>query len=160
MGNQSKFRAKNIILATGAYRKIVDEDYIKIRGIWGHRIDIKTSTKNDYSIHQFVSVSKSKQAYGGHYIVSIGATHHRGVLSQPISIDDNNELLKKANEIKNILDANVIKHYQGARACSVDYFPMVGKIIDSKKTLNEFPYLKNGTKVESKRFSRYENFYI
>jgi glycine/D-amino acid oxidase-like deaminating enzyme len=153
-------KTKNIILTTGVDTNLLNEFYINIRSVWGRRIDITTATQFNHNYHKACSVSKSIKIGKNRYLVSIGATHHREKRDIEDLNNNINELLKKANDIKNILDANVIKHYQGARACSVDYFPMVGKIIDSKKTLNEFPYLKNGTKVESKRFSRYENFYI
>jgi glycine/D-amino acid oxidase-like deaminating enzyme len=57
-------------------------------------------------------------------------------------------------------DIKVIKEVAGARASSVDYFPMIGKIINSKKTILDFPYLKNGTNVQNERFTRYDNLYI
>jgi len=37
---------------------------------------------------------------------------------------------------------------------------MIGEIIDSKQTIKEFPYLKNGTYVNQDRFTRYKNLYI
>jgi glycine/D-amino acid oxidase-like deaminating enzyme len=37
---------------------------------------------------------------------------------------------------------------------------LVGSLIDSKETLNMFPYLKNGTPVKSERFIRHKNLFI
>lgn len=54
----NKYKAKRVILATGAYKhELVRHPYAMIRGIWGHRIDIETTTNNPISIHQFVSTS-------------------------------------------------------------------------------------------------------
>ena len=41
------YSAKEVVLATGAYEKLIKEPYMQLRGVWGHRIDIKT-TKNEY----------------------------------------------------------------------------------------------------------------
>jgi len=155
-----ELKAKNIVLTTGVDMELLDEFYINIRAVWGRRIDITTSTKVDYNYHKACSLSKATKIDEDKYLVSIGATHHReksGVDDIEQNIED---LLTKANDIKKLENVEVINQYVGARACSIDYFPMVGKVVDSEKTLEEFPYLTKGTNVESKRFSRYKNFYI
>ena len=154
-----KFRAKNIILATGAYRKIVDEDYIKIRGIWGHRIDIKTSTKNDYSIHQFVSISPSKDG-----IISIGATHnlnyHPQYSTDKYNFDEGRaELLENAKKTLPLEDIKIIKDYVGLRSGSVDYMPMIGKVVNSKKSYAKGINLRT-KRVKYSDFEYYDNLYI
>lgn len=128
--------------------------------MWGRRIDIATTTKIDYNYHKACSISKSTKIEDDKYLVSIGATHHRDKKDVENIEQNIEDLLTKANDIKNLENIEVINQYIGARACSIDYFPMVGAIIDSKKTVEEFPYLKNGTNVDSKRFTRYKNFYI
>ena len=154
-----ELRTKNIILTTGYETKLLDEFYINIRAVWGRRIDIKTSTKVPYNYHKACSISKSIKETD-EYLVSIGATHHRDKKGVDNIQQNHQELLEKASDILDLEDVEIIKDYCGARASSVDYFPMVGKVIDSKRTIQEFPYLKNGTNVESKRFTRYENLYI
>lgn len=154
-----ELKAKNIILTTGYETKLLDEFYINIRSVWGRRIDVETSTKVPYNYHKACSVSKST-VYKDKYLVSIGATHHRDKKGVEDIEQNHQELLGKAADILQLNDVKIVKDYCGARASSVDYFPMVGKIIDSKQTIKEFPYLKNGTNVESKRFTRYENLYI
>lgn len=155
-----ELKTKNIILTTGAKMELLDEFYINIRAVWGRRIDVITSTKVDYNYHKACSVSKSTKIENDKYLVSIGATHHREKVDVE-DIDSNiDELFIKANDIINLKDTKVVNQYVGARACSIDYFPIVADIIDSKKTLEEFPYLKNGTNVDSSRFIRYKNFYI
>lgn len=150
-----KIYTKNLILATGIDTELIDQFYINIRAVWGRRIDIQTSTKIDYNYHKECSLAKSNNG-----ITSIGATHHREKKGVEDIKANHQNLLKKANNIKTLEDVTIIKDYVGARACSVDYFPIVGKLIDSQKTLQEFPYLKNGTHVNEKRFVRYNNLYI
>ena len=153
-------RCKKLILTTGASMELLDQFYLKIRAVWGIRIDIKTSTKLEHNYHKACSVSKSFKIDQNCYKVSIGATHHRDK-NDVDKIDSNiEELISKAMDIASLKDVEITKQYVGARSCSIDYFPMVGKIIDAKKTLEEFPYLKNGTHVKSERFTRYDNLYI
>ena len=156
----SDIKAKNIIFTTGSDVALIDQFYLKLRAVWGQRIDISTSTKVSHNYHKTCSVSQSKPIDDKTNFVSIGATHHRDVKSIENIDENSNELLKKANDIVQLESTKILNHYTGARACSVDYFPIVGDIINSKKTLEEFPYLKNGTHVESKRFSRFDNAYI
>jgi len=129
------YRAKNIVLATGAYNQIIKEEHIKLRGIWGHRIDIKTTTKNQYSLHQFVSISPNTEG-----VLAIGATHnvHYHPQSSKSAYDiqeGRDELLQKANKTLKLEDVEVLKDYTGLRSGSFDYIPMVGMVVDSKKTL-------------------------
>ncbi len=155
-----ELETKNLILTTGASVNLIDEFYLNIRAVWGRRIDIKTSTKLVHNYHKECSVSKSFKIDENSYQVSIGATHHRDYKSSLDVKKDCDELLKKASDIVNLKDIEIVKEYVGARSCSVDYFPIVGKIINSKKTLEEFPYLANGTHVQKDRFTRYENLYM
>ncbi len=155
-----QLEAKNLILTTGASVDLIDEFYLKIREVWGRRIDIKTSTNLKHNYHKECSVSKSFMIDDDSYRVSIGATHHRNYQDSTDIKKDRDALLKKALDIVKLDDIEIVKEYSGARACSIDYFPIVGKIIDSKKTLEEFPYLVNGTHVESSRFTRYQNLYM
>jgi glycine/D-amino acid oxidase-like deaminating enzyme len=154
-----ELKTKNIILTTGYETKLLDEFYFNIRAVWGRRIDIETSTKVDYNYHKACSVSKSF-VKGDKFLVSIGATHHRDKNGVEDREQNHQELLNKAADILKLENIKIVNDYNGARASSVDYFPMVGKVIDSKRTIKEFPYLKNGTNVESNRFIRYKNLYI
>jgi glycine/D-amino acid oxidase-like deaminating enzyme len=179
----SKYKAKNIIITTGANTKFIEEEYINIRAVWGQRIDISTTTVIDINYHKECSVSRSIKIDNNLQKVSIGATHHRladrkeilknnannifmskeactQCLNTCISIDDTKNLLKKANDIINLENINIIDSFAGARACSSDYFPMIGKLVNSKLTLKEFPYLKNGTNVQESRYTYIDNLYI
>ena len=155
-----EFTASNIIFTTGSDVSLIDQFYLKIRGVWGQRIDISTTSTFNHNYHKACSISQSKKIEDGKYFVSVGATHHRDKKDIENTEENTKELLLKANEIKELKDVDVLHHYIGARACSNDYFPVVGNIIDSKKTLEEFPYLKNGTHVDSKRFKRFKNVHV
>jgi tRNA 5-methylaminomethyl-2-thiouridine biosynthesis bifunctional protein len=52
-----ELRAKHLVLAIGAYPKLLPIDYVGLRGIWGHRIDIETSTHIPCILHHHVSIS-------------------------------------------------------------------------------------------------------
>jgi len=152
--------AKNIIITTGSDLALIDQFYLKMRAVWGQRIDISTVNNFDHNYHKACSISISKKQNNNLNIVSIGATHHRDEHKIHNIAENTQELLTKANDICKLEKVTVLSHYIGARACSVDYFPIVGDIIDSQKTLENFPYLKNGTHVDSKRFTRFKNCFV
>ncbi len=166
----NKYKTKNLILTTGARVNLIDEKYFNIRAVWGQRIDIETSTFVSHNYHKECSVSKSFEIEKNRYRVSIGATHYRlneeekdlctKCVNLCVKKDDTEFLINKANDIIKLDNIKVIKEVSGARSCSVDYLPMVGELIDSKKTLEEFPYLKNGTNVKENRFTRYKNLFV
>jgi glycine/D-amino acid oxidase-like deaminating enzyme len=175
--------AKKLILTTGANTKLIDEKYFNIRAVWGQRIVVETTSCINVNYHKECSVSRSIKNNKNTYTLSIGATHHRLVEGNEIhkddtnipkmtkelctqcsnvciSADDTKNLIKKAKDITELEDIKVINELAGARACSVDYFPIVGELIDSKKTIEEFPYLVNGTNVQDERFSKFDNLYV
>jgi tRNA 5-methylaminomethyl-2-thiouridine biosynthesis bifunctional protein len=129
------YSAKDVVLATGAYEQIIKEPYLKLRGVWGHRIDIKTTTKNLYSIHQEVSISPSKDG-----VLAIGATHnvhyHPQTSTKPYDVEEGRaELLQKASKTLNLENVEVIKDYMGLRSGSFDYIPIVGSLVLSSETM-------------------------
>lgn len=152
--------AKNIIFTTGDDISLIDQFYLKLRSVWGRRIDIKTSTEVSHNFHKACSVSQSKKIKDNKFFVSIGATHHRNKEGIDNITSNQEELLRKANDIIALEDVEIVEHHVGSRACSVDYFPIVGEIIDADKTIDEFPYMKNGTNVDAKRFTRFKNAYM
>jgi len=152
-------KAKNIILTTGANLDLINESYLQIKPLWGKRIDITTTTNLNHNYHKECSVSKSFQIDENRYKVSIGATHHRK-LEDIDSTLDIEKLLARTNDIVDLDDVEVIKEYIGARACSFDYLPIVGELVDSKKTIEEFPTLLNGENINSSKYTKYKNLYI
>jgi len=153
-------QTKNIIFTTGSDISLIDQFYLNIRSVWGRRIDISTTSIVPHNYHKACSISQSKALDKNLHLVSIGATHHREKMGVNDVVSNTNELLTKAKDIYDLENIMVLNHYVGARACSVDYFPIVGDIIDSKKTLEEFPYLVNGTNVETKRYTRFKNIFL
>jgi len=178
----NNLQTKNLILTTGADTTLIKEDYFKIRPVWGQRIDIETSTKVKHNYHKECSISSSIKLPNNKYLVSIGATHNRyncdhkicsyclkipNISNKPrftcdnnISKNDTEKLLKLSKNILDLKDINILNIKIGARASSNDYFPMIGKLINSEKTLLKFPYIKKGSKVPSKDYIKYENLYI
>ena len=180
----NELQTKNLILTTGADISLIDEYYYNIRAVWGQRIDIKTSTKVSHNYHKECSLSVSEKIRDkeGLYTSTIGATHHRfdcdnrthykclkkeDVLdcndfpyTKEIYNNDTEKLLSLASDIMALKDVRVVNAKVGARASSVDFFPMVGKLIDAKKTINKFPYIINGTHVQKDRFDCHPNLYV
>ena len=48
----------------------------------------------------------------------------------------------------------------GARNSSLDFFPVLGQIIDVKKTLEKYPYIKKGSKVPKEKHIYYPNLFV
>lgn len=126
------FKAKEVVLAYGAYEPLITEPYINLRGIWGYRIDIATSTKSDVTMHHHVSISSTKDGN-----MAIGATHdvhyHPQKNKEPYDVETRRaELLKKATLTIELHDVRVLKDYMGLRSGSNDYIPLVGRIVKSE----------------------------
>ena len=173
----NEIKAKKLFLTTGADISLIEEKYFDLRAVWGQKIDISTSTNIEINYHKECSLAKSKDN-----ITSIGATHHRFEKNQikgsydlklkninnlnhddytkTIMQNDIDELLKKANDIKKLENVEIIDIKIGARSSSIDYFPMVGKLIDSKKSFEKYPHLKNGFQIKNENLEMIENFYV
>jgi glycine/D-amino acid oxidase-like deaminating enzyme len=179
----NEIKAKKLILCTGANTKLIQEKYFDIRAVWGQKIDISTTTCVGINYHKECSLSKSiKLENSNLYKASIGATHHRFDCDKSIcnycveatnlnkdcakcytkdTIDkDSVKLIKLANDILKLDDVNVIDVKIGARASSTDYFPMVGKLIDSSKSFSKFPHLLNGTHIKEDMLESIDNLYV
>lgn len=175
-------QTKNVILTTGADITLIDEDYFKIRPVWGQKIDIETSTQVESNFHKVCSISASHALPNGKYQVTIGATHNvyncdHKLCSYCLKIPNisdkprytcNSEFIKKdtiklldlASDIMELKDIKVLKTRIGARASSGDYFPMVGELINSKETLIKYPYIKKGSKVPTKDYVCYKHLFV
>ena len=136
--NGGTFRAKRLVLATGAYGSLVQEPYLEgvLRGIWGHRIDIASDFQSDISIHQYVSISPSKNGR-----LSIGATHDVHFRPDSGVVYDYEkgraELIEKANRTVDLGEVEVLKDYVGLRSGSIDHLPIVGRIAKLDATLEK-----------------------
>ena len=133
-------KAKKLVLASGAYEPIVHEPYINLRGIWGHRIDISTTTRTEATMHHFVSISRNLDGK-----MAIGATHnvhhHPQKNKEPYNIEaGRKELLEKAAKTITLEDVKILQDYTGLRSGSNDYMPIIGKVIESAKSEGEIVY--------------------
>jgi len=180
----NEFKTKKLILSTGADISLIEEYYYNIRAVWGQRIDVKTSTMVTHNYHKecSISVSENDRDKDGFFISTIGATHHRFNCDKDVcsyclkqaNINDCNsfgytkevynsdthKLLDLASDILDLKDVQVINTKVGARASSVDFFPMVGKLVNAKETINKFPYIINGTHVQKDRLDCHPDLYV
>ncbi|WP_321778177.1 FAD-dependent oxidoreductase [Sulfurimonas sp.] len=154
------YSAKNILLATGAYDAVIKEPYIKLSGVWGHRIDIKTSTKNLYSIHRDISISPS---FDG--VIAIGATHdvHYHPQRTTTAYDPKKgriELLAKAEKTIKLQDVEIVKDFTGLRSGSTDYMPIIGSLVISKETLASKNIRYEIESSNTSSYTYYPNLYM
>ena len=155
-----KYKAKNVVVATGAYLSILPEKYVRLRGVWGHRVDIATQTQNSISLHQEVSISPNRDG-----IIAVGATHnlsyHPQTTQEPYDFKaGQEELLQKAS--KTLLfkdDIQIVKDYVGLRSGSADYMPILGNLVDSQKTFESGLNLRR-KKIEYSKFTYHKGLYI
>lgn len=149
--------AKHLVLTIGAYPKLLPIDYVGLRGIWGHRIDVETSTHIPCILHHHVSISPTLK--GG--IVAIGATHdvHYSPFSgEYYDIEQGRvQLLEKASKTLKLNNINILNDYTGLRSGSNDYLPMLGSLVDAEATLEKYPQLRHGEKVDPSEYTYYPN---
>lgn len=129
-------RGKYLLLAIGAYPKLLPLPYIQMRGIWGHRIDITTDTKLPCILHHYVSVSPTSKEG----VMAIGATHN--VHYSPFNKDEpydieagRAELIDKAGQTLKLSNIKILADYTGLRSGSNDYLPILGPLVDGDTTL-------------------------
>ena len=151
----NRLKAKVVILATG-YENILNEEVIKIRPILGQRCDITSSTKIPYNLHSGVSVSATKK--NGE--ITIGATHHREFTEIKATKEDNIELLNSASTLVTLKNIEIKNSFVGVRAGSFDYLPLLGKVVNSSKTLLKFPSLLHKHKAKIDELVYYPNLYV
>lgn len=154
-------KAKRVVLATGAYRPVVSMPHIGLRAVWGHRIDIRTSTVLPCHLHQYVSVAATDKEGCS----AIGATHdvhyHPQTATKPYDFEQGRaELLEKAARTVRLENVEILKDYTGLRSGSNDYYPIVGKVADAKATLERHPELLKGTKTDAASFVYYPELYM
>jgi glycine/D-amino acid oxidase-like deaminating enzyme len=166
-----KYKTKNVILATG-YKSLADIPYIKIRPVWGERIEgngelrienersepghLKSGGEENGKLNMLFHKNCSVGIIDG--MIKIGATHKRNCLECRENEEEAYELIEKAREIIDIQNFKISKITGGFRAASVDYFPVVGKIIDVEKTLKNNPKTVKGAMPEALNYI--EGLYI
>lgn len=131
MWDVAGYQSKRLVLCTGAYDEIFKEEYLKLRRIYGQRCEVRSSTQMKATVHHEVSVSATKK--NGR--IAIGASHYLKEEDVPSSQEAAESLItlaKKSVQLKNI---EVEKIYCGMRSGSNDYFPIIGALVDSQKSL-------------------------
>lgn len=130
-------KGKHLVLTTGAYPKVLRSDSVKLRAIWGHRIDIRTTTQIPSILHHFVSISPTAKD-----IVAIGATHDvhfNPFESMDYNYDEGREiLLEKARKTLKLDNINILRDYTGLRSGTFDYYPICGALVDEDATIKRF----------------------
>ena len=152
----SKIEAKNVVLANG-YEGHKLLEYMGISGIWGSRGDFESSSDIKVCMHKSVSVSANNNG-----IIKIGASHIRAKSpTHACQICDGEPLkalIESAKEIADIKDLKLKQTFCGMRSGCRDYFPLVGKVLDSKYLLEKYPQIKKGfNKIE---FKYINNLYL
>jgi glycine/D-amino acid oxidase-like deaminating enzyme len=109
-------------------------------------------------MHKDLSISSYHES-----IVAVGATHIKEKkvtnLEQQAK-DDSHKLLIKAQKLLPMRNLTILKTYIGYRNSTLDYFPIVGKLIDYAQTIKNYPSIKKGTKIPTKNYAYLPNFYI
>lgn len=149
-----EYSARHVILSIGAYPKIIDVPYLSMRGIWGHRIDIKTTTPLGVTTHHHVSISATKNG-----ICAVGATHdvHYSPFDEKIYDYESGrrELLEKVSKTYKLDNIEIVQDYAGLRSGSNDYFPLLGPLVDAQKTIAKHPRIRNGWPVDPCEYEYY-----
>jgi len=141
-----EYKAKNIVLATGYESNLTDIRYMGIRGTWGTRGDFTSTLDLNVSMHQSMSVGANMDG-----IIKLGATHEKEV-KEPVPCDMSQVmgLREKASTLIDTADLELKELFCGMRAGSKDYFPLVGKVIDTDFMLENYPAIVRGAKPELK----------
>ena len=149
-----QYKTKNLVLATGyeGYKDLLK--YMGIKGLWGSRGDFYTNSNIKYSLHKDISISANKDG-----IVKIGATHIREknpclkCSGKPLE-----PLINRAKELVEFDNLELKEIFCGMRSGSRDYFPLVGKVIDYKYMLDNFPNIKKG--FSKAKLKYLDNIYV
>ena len=156
-----KITAKRVVLATGAYRPVVRMPHIALRAVWGHRVDIRTTTPLRCHLHQYVSIAATDSEGRG----AIGATHdihYNPLVSNALYAVEKGrrELLEKAARTVTLENVEVLRDYTGLRSGSNDYYPLLGRVADAEGSLAALPELAKGVKVQKDALAYYPELYM
>ncbi len=139
-------KAKNIVLATGYQNTLFDMRYMGVRGTWGSRGDYYSKLDLDVSMHKSISVSANIDG-----IIKLGATHNKA--KDPCMACDGKPLKSLEEQGSQMVDTSdfLLKEtFCGMRSGSRDYFPLVGRVIDTQYMLETYPAILRGLKPELK----------
>jgi tRNA 5-methylaminomethyl-2-thiouridine biosynthesis bifunctional protein len=144
---------QNIVLATGYASHLADLRYMGIRGTWGTRGDFCSNLPLRVSTHQSLSVGANEKG-----IIKLGATHEK-VIREPVPCSKTEALglKEKAMALIDTADLELVKVYCGMRAGSRDYFPLVGRVVDTPLMVQQHPDIFRGAKPTLKHIN---NLYV
>ncbi len=149
-GNERGYiKAKHIVLATGYQNTLFDMRYMGVRGTWGSRGDYYSDLKLATSMHKKISISNNING-----VIKLGATHNKA--KDPCVVCDGRPLAPLEVEARKMVDTSdfVLKEtFCGMRAGSKDYFPLVGRVIDSPWMLDTYPKILKGAKPPLKHIN-------
>nr|WP_275855504.1 FAD-binding oxidoreductase [Sulfurimonas sp. MAG313] len=137
------YKAKKIVLCTGAYEEVFKEDYISLRRIYGQRCEIESSSFMHESVHHEVSISATKK----NGCIAIGASHYLDEKDLPSKKQGAQDLILLAQKSIELKDIKIINTFTGMRSGSNDYLPIVGSLIDMQKSLELGPSALKGDKT-------------
>lgn len=135
------YRAKKLILCAGGEEEVVKEPYIKLRRIYGQRCEVRSDTLMPASIHHELSVSVTKK----NGCIAIGASHYLDKDKMPSKKEGEAELLALAQKSVNLKNVSIVDSFVGMRSGSNDYLPLLGSIVDSRKSIINYPELLKGS---------------
>ncbi|MCH9812951.1 MAG: FAD-binding oxidoreductase [Epsilonproteobacteria bacterium] len=155
-----QFSAIHLILATAHEPTHFTLPYIKTKKIAGYRYDVRFDGDHllKHNIHKDLSISSFYDN-----TIAIGATHIKSDKALNLQEDadyDSYGLLQKAQNLMPLPNLEILKSYTGIRSSTLDYFPIVGSLIDAKKTLTAFPYIQTGAKVPADKYIYHPQLYI
>ena len=152
--------AQKVILTTGyklSHHLFLQEPYLYLEHVYGQTIIVKSQTPIPISWHKQIYCSNSDS--NNH--IFIGATHQRLKNTPIIAPQDGTDyLLNTINSIVALKQPTIIDKKEGIRACSNDFLPIVGQVIQAKSSLRQYPALIHGLKIEAHRLIYYPYLYI
>ena len=154
--NAAGVRAKHLVFSCG-FASLVNEPYIRIKPIFGQKLEARTDKGFGFSVHRKCSISPLKNG-----IVHIGASHMpswRYNEDEALFAKEREKLLSEAEDILG-QRVEFISESRGFRSATTDFFPYCGQIIDAQKTLMKFPNLIHGVNIDKKEFVYRPNLWI
>jgi len=139
------YRSQKVVLCTGAYDEIVKEAYLKLRRIYGQRCEVTSSTQMKATVHHEVSVSATKK----NGCIAIGASHYLNEEDVPAPKEGAQALIELARKSVKLEEIEIENIYYGMRSGSNDYFPIIGPLVDSQKSLDLDSTALRGDKTAS-----------
>lgn len=136
------YRAKKLVLCTGAYEGIFKEPYMKLRRIYGQRCEVKSSTHMQATVHHEVSVSATKK----NGCIAIGASHYLEKEQMPSQDEGEARLIELALKSVKLEDIRIHSSFTGMRSGSNDYLPILGPVVKAKESILAHPEILKGAK--------------